>query len=40
LWKLGIPFWLFLTDRLGIEGQTIEPLQNIIMQRATLATVY
>jgi hypothetical protein len=36
-WKLGIPFWLFLTDRLGIRGQTIEPLQGIIMQ---LATVY
>jgi hypothetical protein len=38
--KLGIPFWIFLTNRLGIEDQTIEPLQNIIMQRAALATIY
>jgi hypothetical protein len=38
--KLGIPFWVFLTSRLGIGDQTIEPLQDIIMQRATLATTY
>jgi hypothetical protein len=38
--KLGIPFWIFLTGRLGIGGQTIEPLQDIIMQRAALATGY
>tara|TARA_R110002072_G_C7914984_1_gene530623 strand:- start:9 stop:1625 length:1617 start_codon:yes stop_codon:yes gene_type:complete len=38
--KLGIPFWVFLTDRLGIGSQSIEPLQYIIMRRAALATGY
>ncbi len=38
--KLGIPFWVFLTDRLGIGAQSIAPLQDIITQRAEFATAY
>lgn len=38
--KLGIPFWVFLTDRLGVGNQSVEPLQDIIMQRAAFATGY
>ena len=33
--KLGISFWQYLTDRLGVEEQTIAPLPDIVRERAT-----
>ena len=38
--KLGIPFWQYLTDRLGVGENTIAPLSDIIAERATIATGY
>jgi hypothetical protein len=38
--KLGISFWHFLMDRLGIGKKTIAPLHEIITERAALATGY
>jgi hypothetical protein len=38
--KLGILFWHFLMDRLGIGKKTIAPLHEIIIERAALATGY
>lgn len=33
--KLGISFWEYLTDRLGVGEQTIAPLPDIVRERAT-----
>jgi hypothetical protein len=33
--KLGISFWEYLTDRLGVGKQTIAPLPDIVRERAT-----
>ena len=33
--KLGISFWEYLTDRLGVGEQTIAPLPDIVHERAT-----
>jgi hypothetical protein len=38
--KLNISFWHYLTDRQGIGKKTIDPLPDIITQRAALATGY
>jgi hypothetical protein len=38
--KLGISFWHFLMDRLGIGKKTIAPLHEIITERAALTTDY
>jgi CheY-like chemotaxis protein len=38
--KLGISFWHFLMDRLGIGKKTIASLHEIITERAALATGY
>jgi len=38
--KLGISFWHYLTDRLGIGEQAIAQLPDIITERAALATGY
>lgn len=38
--KLDISFWHYLTHRLGVADQHIDPLPDIIMERAALATGY
>lgn len=38
--KLDISFWHYLTHRLGVGDQHIDPLPDIIRQRANLATGY
>ena len=38
--KLDISFWHYLTDRLGIGSDPVAPLQDIIAERAALATGY
>lgn len=38
--KLDISFWHYLTDRLGIGSNPVAPLQDIIAERAALATGY
>ncbi len=38
--KLGISFWYYLMDRLGIGEQGIAPLPDIITERAAIATGY
>lgn len=38
--KLGISFWDYITDRLGVGSTSIPPLQDIITERAALATGY
>lgn len=38
--KLDISFWHYLTDRLGIGSRPVKPLQDIIIERAALATGY
>ena len=38
--KLGISFWDYLTDRLGIDSQPVALLPEMIIEQGTLATAY
>lgn len=38
--KLGVSFWQYLIDRHGIGEQTIPPLQDMIIEHASLAPSY
>jgi hypothetical protein len=38
--KLGVSFWDYLADRLGIPSDPVAPLSDLIAERAALATGY